>query len=184
MIILPVAILAMPEGYDRQYMEILYRQKHRLMFATAWRYFNTPAEVEDVVSDSCLALIKNLPTIRGLECNKLNAYIVSIVKNTAINHINARRRRERVFSNVDDEAVMDTSDGLNVERKVELEEELEQVTHAIEQLSQNERDVMRMKYFMEMDDEAIARETGLSVNSIRQYVVRARKHIKAALYAD
>ena len=79
---------------------------------------------------------------------------------------------------------MDTSDGLNVERKVELEEELEQVTHAIEQLSQNERDVMRMKYFMEMDDEAIARKTGLSVNSIRQYVVRARKHIKATLYAD
>ena len=37
MIILPSVILAMPVGDDRDYIEWLYREHHKLMLFTAWK---------------------------------------------------------------------------------------------------------------------------------------------------
>ena len=79
MIMLPNAILVMPYGDDRDYIEWLYKQHHKLMFFTAWKIFRDEATVDDVVSESCVALIKNISTLRGLERNKLRVYIVSSV---------------------------------------------------------------------------------------------------------
>ena len=43
---------------------------------------------------------------------------------------------------------------------------------------------MHMKYALEFPDTVIAERVGLSVNSIRKYISRARDHIKAMIYAE
>lgn len=47
-------------------MEELYAKYNRLMFAIAWRYTKDPHEVADIVSNSCLKLMKNLATLKTL----------------------------------------------------------------------------------------------------------------------
>lgn len=184
MITLPSVILAMPAGNDRDYMEWLYREHYRLMYATAWKFFRDQATVDDVVSESCLAFMKNLPTLRALERNRLRAYIVSTVRNTSLDFI---RRQQRVSSHTADgegEAIETVPDSFKVEEKVLLEDELSRVWKAIEQLPKKEQQIMRMKYAMEMSDVDIAREVGLSENSIRTYIKRARDRIKAIVYQE
>ena len=76
------------------------------------------------------------------------------------------------------------SDGFDIEEKVLLEDELARVWNAIKQLPIKEQQIMRMKYVMEMPDDEIAKEVGLSTSSIRKYIGRARDHIKAIVYAE
>ena len=61
-------------------MEEIYAKYNRLMFSVAWRYTKDPHEVEDIVSDSCLKLMKNLATLKTLDVPQQQAYIVKTVK--------------------------------------------------------------------------------------------------------
>ena len=184
MLILPIVIMVMPEGDDRDYMEQLYRDYHRLMFSTAWRYSREKAVVEDIVSDSCVALIKKIPTLRELEENKLKAYIITTVKNTALNCFD-KQKRSINYTFSDDGKILDSiADAFDMEKKIALADELACVWRAIRQLPEKEQQVMYMKYALEMPDEKIAEKIGLSVNSIRKYVSRAREHIKKTVYTE
>ena len=118
MFILPIVIATMPDGNDRDFMEQLYRQHHRLMLATAWRYTNELTNVEDIVSDSCLSLMKKIPVLQSLGCNKLRMYIVSTVRNTAINYINKRKVIGKYFIGVDEEFLFNIADKQNVEHSL------------------------------------------------------------------
>lgn len=184
MIMLPIVILAMPTGADRDYMEWLYKEHYRLMYATAWKFFRDQATVDDVVSESCVALIEKLHTLQRLERNKLRVYIVSTVRNTSLNFIRKQQRINSHGVSDEEETIETVADTFKVEEKVLLEDELSRVWIAIQQLPQKEQQIMRMKYAMEMADADIAKEVGLSENSIRTYIKRARERIKADVYAE
>lgn len=183
MIMMPNVILTMPNGDDRDYMEWLYKEYHRLMFDTAWHFFTDPATVEDVVSESCLALMKKIPTLRELERNNLGLYIVSTVRNKSLNFLDKQQRLNSHVADTEKETIETIADSFNVEEKVILKDELFRVWKAICQLPAKERQVIWMKYAMELSDDEIAEKTDLSVNSIRKYISRARERIKAIIYA-
>ena len=183
MIILPSVILAMPAGDDRDYMTWLYEQHHRLMFATAWKYTRDKQAVEDIVSDSCVALIKKIPVLREMERDKLRAYIIAAVRNTALNHLDKQQRAKAHIVPVADEKMNQLPDGADIQRRVELKEELADVWAAISSLSDTEQRVMQMRYSQDLSDEEIASRLGVSTDSIRKYVSRARAHIRAIVYA-
>jgi DNA-directed RNA polymerase specialized sigma24 family protein len=64
-----------------------------------------------------------------------------------------------------------------------LDEELDIVWEAISRLPEKEMLVMKMKFSLDLPDDVIADEVGLSVNSIPKYISRAREHIKEIIYA-
>ena len=183
MIILPSVILSMPAGEDRDFMEQLYREHYRLMFATAWKYSDNKEAVEDIVSDGCLSLMRNLYTLRNLGDHKLKAYIVTTIRNTSFDYFE-KQKTSRSVPLDDNEWIGQLTGKHDLERKVFLREELASVCEAIDMLSPKERQVMRMKFFMNFSDEEIAGRVGISVNSIRSYISRARKKLKAMIYGE
>ena len=90
MTLLPVLMLAILETEERSFMEEIYKDYFRLMFATAWNFTREKATVDDIVSESCIALMKNIATIRQLNGNQLKGYIVSTVRNTALDSVYRR----------------------------------------------------------------------------------------------
>lgn len=184
MIIFPSVIMVMPEGDDRDYMEQLYIAHSRLMFATAWKYYNEKTIVEDIVSDSCIAFIKKTPTLRRLSDEKLKAYIISTVKNVALNYNDKQKRECDYTLNHGDAMLESLSDNFDIEKKVELADELSRVWSAIRQLPEKEQQIMYLKYAMDMPDAIIAERVGLSENSIRKYISRAREHIRKMVYTE
>ena len=58
---------------------------------------------------------------------------------------------------------------------------IEGVKNAIRSLPPREKDLMLMKYFREMTEQEIAKETGLKPVSVRVHLSRARKHLAQVL---
>lgn len=79
---IPMVILSL-NHQDQKYMELIYFEHHRLMLSTAWRYFKEASIIDDIVSDSCVALMKKIDVLKSLDNNELRLYIVSTVRNTA-----------------------------------------------------------------------------------------------------
>lgn len=183
MVMMPLVILAIGVENDRACMADIYQQYYRLMLLIAWRYANVPTEVDDIVSDSCVALIRNLSTIRTLEPKSLRRYIAAAVRNTAIDHCRKQRRERERCAPVSDETIAQMVNIVPVDGGILLREELESVRQAIAQLSERERDVLRLKCQQGKTDTEIAEMTGLSQSSVRKYIFRARQHLKAAVYS-
>ena len=149
--------LLIQDDSDRQFMEGLYTQYHRLMYAQALRVLRSREAAEDAVSESLIQLIKKIGLLRSLECNKLKAYVVITVKHTAITLLHRRNREqpadEMVFQHVAaderaDEAVLEAAG-------------VERIKNAILALPPREKDMMLMRYFRDMSDEEITAATGL-----------------------
>lgn len=95
MIMIPAVIMAIESDDDRAYMTDIYLKHHALMLKTAWTFTRVKAEVEDIVSDSCVSMIDNLQKLRTMEDHETRSYIVNIVRNTAINHWRKNRGKMR-----------------------------------------------------------------------------------------
>ena len=95
---IPFVIIAMAEGDDKEYMEWLYTEHRLLMYGIAWRYVDDTHQAEDVVSDSCVALMRKISVLRGLDGFALRKYIVSCVRNTAFNSNESRKRQRNLFA--------------------------------------------------------------------------------------
>lgn len=173
----PLVLLLIQDADDRAFMEGLYTEYHRLMYAQALQVLRQREAAEDAVSESLLQLIKKIDLLRALECNKLRAYVVITVKHTSITLLNRRKREqptdgEQFWSLASDER---TDDHL-------LEEAgIERVKDAIRALPSREKDLMLMRYFREMTDGEIAEATGLQPVSVRVHLSRARKRLAQTL---
>ena len=70
---------------DRAFMQEVYQQNERLMYAIALKYASNTQDCEDIVHDTVEKLCKNIAKIKGLPNSALRAYVVYAVRNTAIN---------------------------------------------------------------------------------------------------
>lgn len=182
MMMIPTVILAIESDTDRAYMTFLYEQHRALMLKTAWSFTRELADVEDIVSESCTSLIVKIDTIRGMERNALRAYIVTTVRNTAIDFCRKQQRTNARFLHVDEEVTARMADSESVEKKILLRDQINQVKNALSGLPERERDVLRLKYQKGLKDSEIAERVGLAESSVRKYVERARKNLKTAIY--
>lgn len=162
---------------DRQFLERIYLDYHALMYGMALRVTRNRELAQDAVSDSLISLAGKIDLLRTLACNKLRAYLVITVKHTAISLIN-RGKRE---TPADDGAFLNLKSVFGTEEEALSRAGIEEIRQAVLRLPQREKDVLMMRYFREMTDEEIARETGIRPVSVRVHISRARKHLAALL---
>lgn len=182
MIIMPSVISTLPESSDKDFMEQIYIKYHRGMYHVVWRFVNDPESADDIVSESCLALIKHIGTMRRLEPKALTTYINLSVRNTAYNYLKKRQRLKEYLIG-DSDIINRIPDQFNIENQVIINDELARVKAALHQLPEKDQLILCMKFGSELPDTEIARQTGLSPNSISKYVSRAREKLKKILYA-
>ena len=103
--VLPLVIAVMPEGADRDYMEWLFVEHHRLMMVTAFGIVPQSADADEIVSDSLIALYKKIDKLRGMEENALRLYIVSTVRNTSLNYLKKHQRMNSQFLHMPDAVI-------------------------------------------------------------------------------
>ena len=183
MLMMPGVILAMMPGEDREYMEYLFYKYRKVMEKAAKSIFREPADVEDMVSESCERMIKNIDKLRDRKESELGRYIAAIVTHTCISHYNRCKSKNNTLQ-IRGYDLLLREEGTSVERKVELREQVKAVLQALYTLPEKQCEVMRLKFFYELKDEEIAQIVGLSVDSVRKYVSRARDKIGPIIYKD
>lgn len=178
--LIPAVILAIESEDDRVLMTNLYLKHRGLMLKVAQSICG--ADAEDVLSDSCVALIRVLKKIKTMNDNERRKYIVITVRNTALNRWRKNQREKAMFQAYEKEEDTRMKSAPSSEQRIMLQEELRLVREAMKTLTPKEKELLRMKYGEGKRNAEIAAAIGLSESSISQYVSRARAHLKATLY--
>lgn len=164
---------------DREFMKELYIKYQMTMFRMSRALTDSKYDAEDVVSTACVSLIKKIDVLRRLDCNVLEGYIISTVKNAAyMLHRKKNARRE-----VSGEEVL-----LFTESKISVPDErilqkctIDELMNALDQLSECDQAIIRMKYFEKLSDREIAKTLDIQEVSVRSKLTRARKRIYTLL---
>ncbi len=184
MLMLPMVIMTMEDEDNREYMTRLYRDYQALMLKTAWEYSQESGTVEDIVSDSCVALIQHLNQLRAMDKPALRAYIVITVRNKALDDLRRQALLRKNFVTMDENTLDSLEETTSFERKLSLRQEMETVREAIANLPADEQDVLRMKFFRHMTDKEIAARMEIAENRVRVLIMRSRKKLKQMLYRE
>ncbi|MCI9650261.1 sigma factor, partial [Oscillibacter sp.] len=95
---LPLMITAIEDENDREFMERLYLQYHRLIYSEVRKLLQNEDEAEDLMQTVVEKLIHKVDLLRDLERRRLVNYVISTAKNTAQNFLRNTRPEARVWA--------------------------------------------------------------------------------------
>lgn len=171
-------ISANPNPSDRAFIMEIYQQFYRLMFSTARKYCMDSDVCEEVVQESLLKLIKKAKTLRSMQQSVLASYIVSTTRNTAIDYLKSRDKRNAHNSSLEDEAFSDLeAPNIPLDELMYLVERKEYLAKVFDQLSAEDRQLLEGKYFFDYSDSDLAKMLGCKKSSIRMKLTRARRRV-------
>lgn len=175
MMLLPIVILSIMDDSDREFMKALYIKYHLTMFRMARALTDSKFDAEDVVNNACVSLIKKISVLRHLDCNVLEGYIISTVKNAAYM---LHRKKSACREVSGEETLLFVESGTPAPDERILQEcTIEELMNALDRLSESDQAIIRMKYFEKLSDREIAKMLDIQEVSVRSKLTRARKRI-------
>ena len=162
---------------DRAFMQEVYQQNERLMYAIALKYASNTQDCEDIVHDTVEKLCKNIAKIKELANSALRAYVVYAVRNTAINfrkHQSTINRHIQQLSGDDSNSEYDQPESI-IERIEDLQEKRTSLTKVWMQLTDAEQELLYRKYVLDQTTEELSGIFQCSRDSIRMRLSRARR---------
>lgn len=178
----PMVILAITDDSDRSYMMDLFIIYSGLMYKEALSIVRDHHTAEDMVADSCVKIIDQLDRVKKINECKLRSYLVSIVRNVSINYVVKRDRRSRFsFLTEDDSVFHSVANEHEVDEDILRKTDEQMLKQGLMMLPENERNLLRMKYFDRLSDREIAVVLSVKPDSIRSYLTKSRRHLKAIL---
>ena len=172
---LPVIISTLDDPQDRNFIVQLYLKYEKLLFSTAWKFTSSHHDAEEIVQDSLERLIRKTSVLRQLERCTLVAYIVSTVRNTAINHLRKAGRIKLAETDIDDES--ETIDPqLSLDDLLILRERQQKLAATWLTIPEDDRMLLEGKYLLGLSDGELAELAGCKSNSVRMKLTRARRN--------
>ena len=182
---IPIAILAISSNDERDFMTRLYLDYYALMRKHAYAILNTSQDVDDVVNDACIKLIDKIGILKTLDCYALTAYVVFTIRSVTIDLVRRRETRKKHGFFGKDEDMMDMlsdlDDGSDVAQLVIDSETAKDAVKRLSQLNERDRAILEYKYVLDMSDQEIAPLLGIKPQSVRQYLMRARRNAMKVL---
>lgn len=166
---------------DKGFFQKFYEENKNFLFYIANQYASSPADCEDVVQDAIIRLMGNIPSIRELNKNKTAKYIALTVRSAYLDLLK-RRHKDREISL--EESVIDAlleKESAFADASADLRMEL---IHLKESLSPKEWLLLEGKYILGYDQEELARLIGVSPDSVRMTLSRARAKARGILLPD
>lgn len=178
-IVLPVALLAIENDDDRDFVTELYLKNRPLMYKTAMRYFSaSPQDAEEAVSDALENLCRYLHNIRSLAQEDVPKYIVSVVRN-ACNGI--LRKRNPAEKSVDFLSLEDEADESLLLDNVLSNASAREILNSFAGLSERDKELIRLRHIDLMEYEDIAQTLGISISNARTALHRAKQRLEKSL---
>lgn len=168
---IPIVILAIQDESDREYMTLIYEGYKNLMYSEILKVSPNNQHKDDILNDSLVKLIGKIDLLRTLDRSRLVNYIITTVRNTAIDTF---RKSDKC---ADCEYDFDTEVGTDedfVERAVLGKMRIEQFTQLWPTLDAGTREILEDKYILELSDSEIAESLGIKPASVRMKLARAR----------
>ena len=181
-----IMMIAEMEDDDKAYMLTLYKGYYGLVRKTIYNITHDADNLDDLINDTFLKLIKKIPLIRTLENYKTAAYVVYTSRSVAINFVKRRGVQNKYVYFGEDTDLAEKIPGVEdtIVDRIIHQEEIEELANAISKLPEKQKDLLNFKYMLGMDDDNIAEILGIAPNSVRQYLTRARRSAKKIMVKE
>lgn len=172
------AILSMiNDETDRELVRSLYEVNEQLMYNIANKILHGRAEAEDAVQTAFVNVINNLEKIREINCNETRFYLVTVVKNIAINML----KKKQQHPEIDIDEIYDAQSDDKVENTIIGKINSEIIRDAIRELPDKDYEIMFLYLVKELSPSEIAKLLGITGNHARQRIFRARQRLIQSL---
>jgi RNA polymerase sigma-70 factor (ECF subfamily) len=165
---------------NRPAFAVLYERFSMPLYSLALKMLANEAEAQDLLQEVFLSVWNKAPTFRS-ERGTAFAWVVSQARNRAIDRIRSRRRRgELVEANAPDlgpsgSFVLSSAD------HYEINERGQHVRSALAQLSEDQRQVLRLAYFEGLTQVEIAERLAEPLGTIKARAHRGLARLRTAL---
>lgn len=158
---------------DKDKFEQIYINYKGSMFKVANAILNDVGLAEDAVHQSFIKIMNNLHKIDDIFCNKTRAFIVIIVRNTAIDMYRKRKKHNIIYlENIEKEPI---DENISPPGFVIAEESFELMKNNISKIPQIYSDVIVLRYINGFTNSEIAKTLNISNGNVRVRLHRARK---------
>ena len=163
----------------------IYERHKGIMYKTALECIGDDSDKSVVVHDAIVRLAEHADTLRRLNDSALAVYVAATVRSVALNRERRKALERRIIMDVDISEVDDIDSGPTYEERfIEAEahrDRLRYLREALSELSDTDRELLVGKYMSGESDEALARRFGVSPESVRMKLTRARRRAKAII---
>ncbi len=158
---------------DADYMGRLFEKYFPLMKKTVLTVNQDSTESEDLVAEAFIRITDKINLLKTLDEPALAAYLRITARNVAIKDIKRKNRfsflpMEKVYEQVE-------------ESPQDVIESNEQFQTLLSGLSQMEKDLLFLRYYLDYDIKTIAKETGLRRGYISERLYQIRGKIRKKL---
>ena len=159
---------------QKQKVTTLYETYKGLMLHTARKFTVVPEDIEEILQDSLIALMKNIDTISSLNRCKTAAYIVLSVKRTYYNRVKKDRQTLSIpFEEDAIQTIVGNSSARNISL-IDTDARLD-VMYLMDALSENDRMALEAWYLEGYSADQLAAKMNCKPDSIRMILSRVRK---------
>ncbi len=155
------------------------------MIGVCYRYVLNREIAEDLAHDAFLKAIENADSFRGL--GRFDAWLMRITINTALHylrdndHFERNKAPDEVLENIPDRSdEMPEEDVMETIRKADFTQE--EIVEAVGQLPEHHRLVFNLYVFDHFTHKQIAEQLGISENTSKSHLARARKELQQILF--
>ena len=168
------AILAtLTETADQSKLRALYEQHRQSMYRAAFAILREPYLAEDAVHNAFLKAAAHLQQIGEPGERRTSGYLCILARNAAIDIYNSRSRQ--LPTEDFDESLADLQD---VELETESRAVQREIYDLICSLEPAYCDILLLKFYYDLEDEAIAETLGITLSNARVRLHRARTKLK------
>ena len=166
------ALSLIKDGNDNG-VDLLYSVMGKIMLTVARGVCKDLFTAEDVVQESFLKIVKNIHQYK----NGTNAYawVCRIVRNTALNTIKPLKNHKT--ENIDE--FFSISDGIDIEEKTTTQLLVDKLMNSL--APPIVKQMIYMKYFLDMTVRDIAKEIGKSKSYVAKEIAKAEEFMKDML---
>lgn len=168
---------------DEAFFQQFYDENKRFLYYIARKYTTDTNECDDLVQEAVVRLINNIPTLRDMSRCKIAQYIVLTVR-TAFLDLQRRKKKENIIY-FDDKVLEEMM--LEALIPVDLEQQMESksaVAKLKAELSKKDWTLLEGKYLLGLSQEELSRLIGVSPDSVRMTLHRAKVKARQILDKD
>lgn len=164
-------------------LEILVKRHQQRIFSFIYSKVQDKDVAEDVFQDTFIKVIRTLKRGSYNEEGKFLPWVMRISHNLVIDYFR-KNNRMPLFNNSDDFDIFSiiSDDSLNAERRIIKDQVLKDVKNLIEELPNEQKEVLKMRMYMDMSFNEISENTGVSINTalgrMRYALINLRKVIE------
>ena len=166
---------------DNAFFHRFYENYNGFLYYIAAKYAQSPSDREDIVQDALIRLMCNISTLRQLSQFKTTKYIALTVRSAYLDLIRKQQGKQEITLDESELESLLEMDPLLSRDPTDLQLE---IIHLKESMSRKDWMILEGKYLLGYDQEELSRLTGVSPDSVRMTLSRARAKARSILLSD